>query len=113
MELNGALLNRSLLETATLVGRLAGAGGLGRASEAPPVRAGAVKMAVFAALAASQGPMRSGEIHAAAQVLTGTTLSWNTVKDCLHKQAREPSSPISRVGHGLYQNSLRLSQGSG
>jgi hypothetical protein len=39
----------------------------------------------------------------------GTALSWNTVKDCLHKNARRPDSPIERVGHGLYQRRLSRS----
>lgn len=33
-----------------------------------------------------------------------TALSWNTVKDCLHKNARRPESPIERVGHGWYRH---------
>jgi len=30
--------------------------------------------------------------------------SWNTVKDCLHKNARRPDSPIERVNHGRYRH---------
>jgi hypothetical protein len=36
--------------------------------------------------------MRAREIHAAAQKLAGMPLSWNTVKDCLHKNARRPAA---------------------
>jgi hypothetical protein len=65
-------------------------------------RAGAVKDAVFNVVVAANGPLQAREIHAAAQKLAGTPLSWNTVKDCLHKNARRPASPIERVGHGRY-----------
>jgi hypothetical protein len=41
--------------------------------------------------------------HQAAQKLAGAPLSWNTVKDCLHKHARRPDSPIERVSHGRYR----------
>jgi hypothetical protein len=46
--------------------------------------------------------MRAREIHAAAQELAGTHLSWNTVKDCLHKNARRPNNPVERIAHGRY-----------
>jgi hypothetical protein len=67
-------------------------------------RAGAVQAAVIRVLAAADQPLRAGEIHAAAQRIVGTPLSWNTVKDCLHKNARRPASPIERVGHGRYRH---------
>jgi hypothetical protein len=67
-------------------------------------RAGAVQEAVMRALAEADRPLRAREIHTAAQKLVGTPLSWNTVKDCLHKQARRPGSPIERVGHGRYRH---------
>ena len=54
-------------------------------------------------LAAADGPLRAREIHAAAEKLAGTQLSWNTVKDCLHKHARRPESLIERVSHGRYR----------
>jgi hypothetical protein len=65
-------------------------------------RAGAIQEAVIRVLAAADRPLRAREIHAAAQKLAGTPLSWNTVKDCLHKNARQPDSPIERVCHGRY-----------
>ena len=55
-------------------------------------------------LAGAEGPLRAREVHAAAEELAGTPLSWNTVKDCLHKHARRPDSPIERVGHGRYRH---------
>jgi len=55
-------------------------------------------------LAAAGKPLRAREIHSADQELAGTALSWNTVKDCLHKNARRLDSPIERVGHGRYQH---------
>jgi hypothetical protein len=66
-------------------------------------RAGAVQETVIRVLAAADGPLRAHHIHAAAQQLAGTPLSWNTVKDCLHKNARRPDSPIQRVSHGCYR----------
>ena len=66
-------------------------------------RAGAVQEAVIRALVAADRPVRAREIHATAQKLAGTALSWNTVKDCLHKNARRPDSPIERVAHGRYR----------
>jgi hypothetical protein len=69
-----------------------------------PRRAGAVQEAVIRALAEADRPLRAREIHHAAQKLAGTTLSWNTVKDCLHKHARRRDSPLERVGHGRYRH---------
>jgi len=105
-EENGARLNRSRLVSAYLLaGSLAARpwpetqvrGKMGR-------RAGAVQEAVIHVLAAANKPLRACEIHSAAQQLAGTALSWNTVKDCLHKNARRLDSPIERVGHGRYQH---------
>jgi len=59
---------------------------------------------VIRALAGADRPLRAREIHAAAQKLAGTSLSWSTVKDCLHKHARRPESLIERVGHGRYRH---------
>jgi hypothetical protein len=67
-------------------------------------RAGAVQGAVIRVLAAAEGHLRACEINAAAEKLTGTPLSRNTVKDCLHKHARQPDSPVERVGHGRYRH---------
>ena len=66
-------------------------------------RAGAVQEAVIRVLAAVDGPLRAREVHTAAQQLAGEPLSWNTAKDCLHKHARRPASPVERVGHGRYR----------
>jgi hypothetical protein len=66
-------------------------------------RAGAVQEAVIRALAAAERPLRAREIHAVAQQLAGTPLSWNTVKDCLHKNARRPDSLVERVSYGRYR----------
>jgi Fe2+ or Zn2+ uptake regulation protein len=59
---------------------------------------------VIRALAEADRPLRAREIHTAAQKKAGTPLSWNTVKDCLHKNARRPDSPIERVSHGRYRH---------
>jgi hypothetical protein len=63
---------------------------------------------VIRALAEADRPLRAREIHEAAQELAGTPLSWNTVKDCLHKSPRRPggtSQPwqisASETGSGL------------
>jgi hypothetical protein len=61
-----------------------------------------VKEAVIQVLAMAERPLRAREIHAAAEKLAATPLSWNTVKDCLHKHARRRDSPVERVGHGRY-----------
>jgi hypothetical protein len=59
---------------------------------------------VIRALATADRPLRAREVHAAAQELAGTPLSWNTVKDCLHKNVRRPGSPVERVAHGRYRH---------
>ena len=109
MELNGALLNR------TLLGSLLPISGLARrlaqlclpqqtADRGLARRSGVVRDAVFRALAASDKPLRAREIHATAEALAGEPLSWNTVKDCLHKSALTPGVPIERVRHGWYRH---------
>ena len=69
-----------------------------------PRRAGAVQEAVIQVLANAGRPLQAREIHAAAEEMVGTPLSWNTVKDCLHKNARRPYSAVERVGHGRYRH---------
>ena len=105
-EENGARLNRRRLSDAS---RLACA----LANRCPPQsqsqtqirpRAGAIQDAVIQVLASAERPLRAREIHAAAEKLAGAALSWNTVKDCLHKHARRPHSPIERVSHGRYRH---------
>jgi HB1, ASXL, restriction endonuclease HTH domain len=78
-----------------------------------PRRAGAVQEAVIRVLATAERPLQAREIHAAAQELTGRPLSWNTVKDCLHKHARRPDSPIERVSHGRYGHRVHRSTRQG
>jgi hypothetical protein len=119
MELNGALSNplqtdKGLLRgLAKLHGELSkaalrlsqqGDGPESRTLRQIPLRAGAVQNTVIKALANAKRPLRAREIHAAAEQLAGGPLSWNTVKDCLHKNARRPDSPIQRVSHGRYQH---------
>jgi hypothetical protein len=104
MEENGARLNREHLANAhRLVRSLATRPGteIQSQSQIPP-RAGAVQAAVIRALADADRPLQAREIHQAAQTLAGTPLSWNTVKDFLHKNARRPDSRVERVGHGRY-----------
>ncbi len=60
--------------------------------------------AVIQVLALAEQPLRAREIHAAAEELAGVSLSWNTVKNCLHKNARRPYSAVERVGHGRYRH---------
>ena len=106
VEENGARLNRSRLASAyLLVGSLAARPGPEtQARSQVGRRAGAVQEAVIRVLAAADKPLRACEIHSAAQELAGIPLSWNTVKDCLHKNARRPDSTIERVGHGRYRH---------
>lgn len=75
-------------------------------------QAGVIQEAVIAVLAAAERPLRAREIHAAAENLARTSLSWNTVKDCLHKNARRPNGPIERVSHGCYRPRSAPSQPS-
>jgi hypothetical protein len=105
MEENGARLNRSRLASAYLLaGSLAARPGPEtQARSQIGQRAGAVQAAVIRVLATADRPLRAREIHAAAQQLAGRPLSWNTVKDCLHKNARRPDSTIERLGHGCYR----------
>ena len=109
MELNGALLNREqqrrLLDGQQLARVLAGRPEpkTQTQSQIRP-RAGAVQETVIRVLAVAEGPLQACEIHAAAEKLADTPLSWNTVKDCLHKNARRPDSPIERVSHGRYRH---------
>jgi hypothetical protein len=105
MEENGASLNRDQLASACLLVRSL------RVRPGPETpsqsqirpRAGAVQAAVIRALADADRPLRAREIHTIAQELAGAPLSWNTVKDCLHKNACQPNSPIERVSHGRYR----------
>jgi hypothetical protein len=105
MEENGARLNRDRVASAYVLIRSLTARPEPETAPQSQIRrrAGAVKEAVIQALATADGPMRAREIHHTAQKLAGTPLAWNTVKDCLHKNARRPDSPIQRVGHGFYR----------
>ena len=100
-----ARLNRDRLSDAYLLaGSLAGRQGPQPQSQSQVRRrAGAVQEAVIRVLAAADKPLRAREIHSAAEDLAGTPLSWNPVKDCLHKHARRPDSSVERVGHGSYR----------
>ena len=122
MELNGALsnpfakgkslltglvrLHRRLLETNSSVPAGAREQQFQAQRQQLRPRAGAVQEAVIQALLTAHNPLRAREIHAAAEKIAGTPLSWNTVKDCLHKNARRPGSPIERVSHGRYRYHL-------
>jgi Fe2+ or Zn2+ uptake regulation protein len=106
MEENGARLNRDRLASAYLLGRslAARSGASAQAQSQLRRRAGAVQEAVIRVLAVAEGPLQAREIHAAAEKLAGTPLSWNTVKDCLHKNARRPGGLVERVSHGRYRH---------
>ena len=109
MELNGALLNRDVREnlgrTVDLAVRLAQLPSAAKPNRpALARRSGLVRSAVFQVLAAAERPLRAREIHDAAETFAGEPLAWNTVKDCLHKSARWPDSPIDRVGRGRYRH---------
>jgi hypothetical protein len=106
MEENGALLNRDQLAGAHLLARSLAArpGPQTKSQSQIRPRAGAVQEAVIRALALADRPLRAREIHSAAEALAGEPLSWNTVKDCLHKSARNPALPVVRVGHGRYRH---------
>ena len=106
MEEDGARLNRSRVASASLLANSLAARPWPETQVRSQIRrrAGAVQEAVIQVLAAADKPLRAREIHSAAEELAGTLLSWNTVKDCLHKNARRPDSPIERVGHGRYRH---------
>ena len=99
MEGNGARSNRERLAGAHLVARSLTARPAPQTQFQSKIRrrAGAVQEAVIRVLAAADRPLRAREIHAAAEKLAGTPLSWNTVKDCLHNNARRPGGPDERV----------------
>jgi hypothetical protein len=106
VEENGALLNRDQLANAhVLIRSLAARPGPGTRSQSQTRRrSGDVQKTVIRVLAAADRPLRAREIHAAAQELAEAPLSWNTVKDCLHKHARRADNPIERVSHGRYRH---------
>ena len=109
VEENGALLNRHhqgrLAAARRLVRAIAGRPEPETQSQSQiPARAGAIQRAVIQALAEADRPLRAREVHAAAQELVGKPLSWNTVKDCLHKTARRSDNLIERVAHGCYRH---------
>jgi len=87
-------LNRDrLAEAFLLIRSLAGRDGAERQGQNS--HAGqALCNAVIRAVAAADRPLRACEIHSAAQELAGPPLSWNTVKDCLHTNARRSDSVI-------------------
>jgi hypothetical protein len=116
MEESGPRLNRDRLANAHQLARSLAQRpfSTSRRESRPPRRAGAVQDAVIRALASAGRPLRAREVHAAAEELAATSLSWNTVKDCLHKNARRPGSPVERVGHGWYRSaSLRVAGAGG
>ena len=94
---------RRLAEARLLAGSLAAEPGPEAALRPLPRRNGRLQATVIEVLAAADHPLRAREIHAAAETATGTTVSWNSLKDCLHKNARRPDSPIERVAHGTYR----------
>ena len=105
MEESGARLNRDWLASAyLLIGSLAArpATETWLQSGIRP-RAGAIQEAVIAVLTAAEQPLHARQVHGAAENLARTSLSWNTVKDCLHKNARRPDGLIERVSHGCYR----------
>ncbi len=106
MEEKGARLNRRRVGDAYLLARALDTrrGPEFESQSQIRARAGAIQEAVIRAVAAAERPLRARAIHAAAQELAGTPLSWNTVKDCLHKNARRPDSPIERVARGRYRH---------
>jgi len=106
VEENGARLNRDRLSSAYLLSRVLTARQElnAKVESRIPHRAGAVQAAVIQVLASADRSLRAREIHEIAEHLAGTPLSWNTVKDCLHKNARRPESPVERVGHGRYRH---------
>ena len=76
-------------------------------SEEPlPKRAGAVQAAVVRVLLEADVPLRASEIQARAERFLGEPASWNTVKDCLHKNARRLGGTIERVAHGTYRAAI-------
>jgi hypothetical protein len=105
MEENGALLNRDRLAKAYLLIRsLAGRREPERQGQSHIRRRAGTVQAAVRVLGDAIGPLRAREIHEAAEELAEEPLSWNTVKDCLHKNARQPGGPIERVGHGRYRH---------
>src|SRR5690349_9132634 len=113
MEESGPSLNRDRLANAHQLTRSLARRPASRTQSQSqiPRRAGAVQEAVIEALARAGRPLRARETHAAAEELGATPLSWNTVKDCLHKNARRPESPIERFAYGRYRHRRASAEG--
>jgi hypothetical protein len=47
-------------------------------------------------------PMRTNEVHRAAELLRGEPVAWSSVKDCLASHAR-PGGRFVRIARGRYQ----------
>jgi hypothetical protein len=110
MELNGALSNpfersKSLLKRLTELHPVL----LGRASDAPrqprpaPSKAAPLLDAVTAVLERASQPMRTIEIHAAAQQLLGRPLLRSSVRGTLSSHTLRDGQRFIRVRRGLYQ----------
>jgi hypothetical protein len=62
-----------------------------------------VRDTIIRVLGAANEPMRPREVHAAAELLAGTTIAWSTVKNCLAANATGPASRFERAAPGRYQ----------
>jgi hypothetical protein len=106
VELNGALSNpHKRLGWAKLEKAITGARAKKpeRGPKAEPLaRAGAIKQAVIRALELADHPLRLKEIHHACEDQLGRRVSYDTVKDCVHKHARGTMAILARVDHGIY-----------
>jgi hypothetical protein len=97
MEENGHLNRDRLADAYLLANSLAARPGLQLQSTIQiPRRAGAAQEAVVHVLANAGRPLQAREIHAAAEEMAGTPLSWNTVKDCLPRPL--PTSLLAAPG---------------
>lgn len=66
-------------------------------------RAGAIQNGVVEVLAATAGPMRFMQVHAAVEQLLGRPVDKGTVKDCLWKGAHSDEPRFERLARGLYR----------
>jgi len=69
-----------------------------------PAKESPVLQTVTLVLELAGGPMRTHEIHAAAEQLAGQSLLWTSVKAALAAGASGNSPRFKRVRHGVYQS---------
>lgn len=63
-------------------------------TKSPQARAGGIKAAVIQVLELSEKPLSLREVHARCEELVDREVSYNTVKDCVHKHIEVRLQPF-------------------